>query len=806
MKLISCHIENFGKISNWDYDFTEGLNVFCEDNAWGKSTLAAFIRVMFFGFEDENTRNKERNRLSPWNKGTFGGKIMFEAGGKKYELTKTFGKNLQDDSYTLLNAQTLLESRDYNPATIGEELFGIDAAGFKRTVFISQDDRNGRDMSKGAENSVNAKIGNLADDTEDINRYEEVENRIKDELNHLSASRKTGEIKKLKSMETELSVRVKEKSTIEKSIIELEKAYEKEKESKADNESILAKTSEEYKLACKIDVLKERQDKYLKYKEDTTKYQTKYEALNSQFANGIPSQAEIASLRESASEYDRLMAIAAETALTEAEKTRFDELCNRFEAGAPSDVEISNIIKRWGDRNNVKAELAGKYRSVEIERKIHLDKDKKNEQLLKENRENKKRLITLISSVLIAIGALLVGFGAYNFFTKQFFGDAGIVVALVFIVVGVALVATAVIYKSVNEKKLIRESLVKKEEPEDSSYLKGILEDIASNESFIEAADNEARNFITRFKIPYNEEQVTDICYGLKNDIVDYARLTEKNDKDTIGRSRREYLQNVIDDFYNKYGLDRQADTNALFDELSENARSYKEIKDAYLENKHLLEAFESRDDIEEIKNFDRSIEVGDATELERKVAFLTQTIKTSEESISSYRQQLDAKREIYEGLEEDEEELAGIREQIEELSSYVALLEKTGEFLSQAKQAITTQFTRPVLNGFKKYFAMFDENTESYSIDGKLSVLKDEENERRSINSLSNGYRDMVDLSIRLAFCDTMYENDEQPFIVLDDPFVNIDDGKMRGAIDFLNDVASNHQVIYFTCSNSRK
>ena len=49
MKLISCHIENFGKLHDWSHDFTSGSNVFCEDNGWGKSTLASFIKVMFYG-------------------------------------------------------------------------------------------------------------------------------------------------------------------------------------------------------------------------------------------------------------------------------------------------------------------------------------------------------------------------------------------------------------------------------------------------------------------------------------------------------------------------------------------------------------------------------------------------------------------------------------------------------------------------------------------------------------------------------------------------------------------------------------
>ena len=37
MKLIKCHIENFGKLSDFTYDFTDGCNTVCEENGWGKA-------------------------------------------------------------------------------------------------------------------------------------------------------------------------------------------------------------------------------------------------------------------------------------------------------------------------------------------------------------------------------------------------------------------------------------------------------------------------------------------------------------------------------------------------------------------------------------------------------------------------------------------------------------------------------------------------------------------------------------------------------------------------------------------------
>ena len=51
MKLIACHIENFGKLSDLSVEFSDGINVINESNAWGKSTLAAFLKVMFYGLD-----------------------------------------------------------------------------------------------------------------------------------------------------------------------------------------------------------------------------------------------------------------------------------------------------------------------------------------------------------------------------------------------------------------------------------------------------------------------------------------------------------------------------------------------------------------------------------------------------------------------------------------------------------------------------------------------------------------------------------------------------------------------------------
>ena len=39
MKLINCYISSFGKIKDFNYDFSEGLNTILEENGWGKTTF-----------------------------------------------------------------------------------------------------------------------------------------------------------------------------------------------------------------------------------------------------------------------------------------------------------------------------------------------------------------------------------------------------------------------------------------------------------------------------------------------------------------------------------------------------------------------------------------------------------------------------------------------------------------------------------------------------------------------------------------------------------------------------------------------
>ena len=62
----------------------------------------------------------------------------------------------------------------------------------------------------------------------------------------------------------------------------------------------------------------------------------------------------------------------------------------------------------------------------------------------------------------------------------------------------------------------------------------------------------------------------------------------------------------------------------------------------------------------------------------------------------------------------------------------------------------------------------------------------------------------DFIDICLRFALIDVMYE-EEKPFIVLDDPFVNLDEAKIKKAVMLLKEISNSYQIIYFTCHESR-
>ena len=89
-------------------------------------------------------------------------------------------------------------------------------------------------------------------------------------------------------------------------------------------------------------------------------------------------------------------------------------------------------------------------------------------------------------------------------------------------------------------------------------------------------------------------------------------------------------------------------------------------------------------------------------------------------------------------------------------------------------------------------------------NLDVKLNVKVNEYGSNKDIDYFSTGYKDLIYICMRLSLIDSLFEA-EKPFIILDDPFVNLDENKTKNAMNLLEDISKDYQIIYFICHESR-
>ena len=170
MKLISIHVDDFGILHNYDYNFDDGLNVVLHDNGWGKTTMAAFLKAMLYGYDNKRSKDiteNERKRYLPWQGGKYGGSLDFEAEGIRYRIYRTFGDTPRYDKVKIVNLDTKTTAK-IDPEKIGETLFKLDASAFQRSVFINQ---NGLSID-GAASSIHTRLNNIVSQANDVAAYD----------------------------------------------------------------------------------------------------------------------------------------------------------------------------------------------------------------------------------------------------------------------------------------------------------------------------------------------------------------------------------------------------------------------------------------------------------------------------------------------------------------------------------------------------------------------------------------------------------------------------------------------------------
>jgi len=771
MRIIECNIMNFGTLCDFHFDFSDGINRIVRANGFGKSTLAAFIRVMLYGFEGEGKRDalsRERKFYEPWQGGNYGGDIVFSVGEKCYRVTRTFGKKADADTFELRDMRTNLVVNDYSEH-LGIELFDMDSDTFRRTVFVGQDG-----IETSVNDTINGRIGALVDNTDDLDAYEKAKTSLEEMINSLTPRRKTGEVSKLSERITALDADIMPAGELEKSMESLLEMRGKEEDNLRllrEEKDKLATKAKELGAYMEIETGKERYETLLS---DRKVKAEELEAFRSELPKGVDINDIPDSMKLRTLARDHIKAISELSGtklieLTDREEENYRRLKELFNGEDPT-LQAEKYIESWKDVKELEREKAGKEEMC----------GKAEEEMIRETAIGNKYKIICIAAALIPVIASVVLFMTLN---NTWPGLAACVLALICIVLSFVLAAP----HRRNAKQRSKECEILKR---DAGALKDRIDTVNSG----------ITSFVSKYKKDSEPDMIPVSLRDIVNDHEVFLGLESKKER---ASGAADEAKKVIDEINlyirDKIGIDISDDPGVRLQHLADVSDKAKDALRSYEEIERAIEAFEKDNDIEAIKNTvvpktDESL--GDITSRLKEVTDLADESSVRLASLDKRSDELSQSLDDIASKRVERERLAAERENKQEAYDCCMIAK---DHLIKAKETLSSRYIKPILDKFMYYHTMITgQNTREYMVDANIDISVKEQGMNRSVMQLSKGLRDVVGLSLRMAFIGVMFPQ-EKPVLILDDPFVNLDRANLEAAEKLMRIIAKDYQVIFF-------
>ena len=679
MKLISCYVSSFGKLKDFKYDFTDGLNTIKEENGWGKSTFAGFIKAMFYGLNSTEGKHdlseNERKRFAPWNSTErFGGYVVFETDGKPYKIERFFGSKRGEETVKLYDLTTNRSfTDDANVKELGKRIFKIDEDGFLSTTYFSQ-----KEFEVKSSPSITAK-------------YNE-------------------------------TCQVQGQESFDKAVVEIENEMKKIKVFRGEKGKIFDVKREISDVAEKIATVKQAISSVGNLDAECAELQSQCDKLRENIKK-LTDDIEIAGRQESAAikkrTYDGLVAEKSELL---AKKSATDRLLG--------DADLSDdVIKDCETRVNDYGELTVREKSARADLENLTEAGDKKEDA-KPKKPNK------LSALVYAIAFVLFA--------------AGIVLSFTVGVVWLTLVA--------------------------AGFVVAVINILLSGGKKTDKTGDEKSAFLVMAEM-------------------------KKTELDEIV-SEREKLKNGLESFF------------AAFD-FGEDA--FKPL--TYSDKLHTIRrAADDRNDlIERIDRINEKLrELGKPQEMPSDgkvydVGALKSELKTATEWLNDKITLLEKKKNRIESIKDQAENLLDLESRQKELRDEYAELEKeyrilslTNEHLKLADETLKTRYRAPLQESLNKYLAATGVKFGAI-IDTEMNITVEVSGAGRESDYFSKGYRNLFEICKRFALTDVLFTA-EKPFIILDDPFYDLDDEKLALALALIKKLSEEYQILYLVCHESRR
>ena len=130
-----------------------------------------------------------------------------------------------------------------------------------------------------------------------------------------------------------------------------------------------------------------------------------------------------------------------------------------------------------------------------------------------------------------------------------------------------------------------------------------------------------------------------------------------------------------------------------------------------------------------------------------------------------------------------------------------------TVQFLEEAKSGLSTRYLANMQTSFSSLLGLLmDGNAPESVMDTSFKVKLREGGKTQHPESLSQGWRDAVQFCVRLSLAEALYAEGEVPPIILDDPFVNLDERRLTAAKRLLVALSEKYQILYLVCHTERR
>lgn len=868
MMLIRLHVDNFGRLQNFDLELSDGLNIIHEENGWGKSTLAVFIKAMLYGLPASSKRSldeNERKKYTPWQGGSYGGSLEFACDKGKFRVERTFAPKESGDTFSLFDLSTNKPSSAFSK-DLGIELFGIDADGFERSAYLSQ-----RDCAEKCDSgSISARLTGLLSDVDDIDTYDQALSLLEKRRKFYTLMGNRGAVADAEQALREIEGEIERCAEIAQSAQQTDSQLKELHQKIASLEAVAQSTREELKQASLQRERAAHLERKAKALDELALLGKQKKDIESRFVGAIPTNEECKEARQL---YDRIndahakrraipSQISAAPELERLKKTfpsgfptqqameqleeknqRLRNLRARREAlrehlqGDPSDVRFASGVP---SPEQINTTFDGLRFSEKLEKEIAQLQNSQSAQVPPRASGRFLAILLLLLGIALPCLAILPTL-AFAIWYLAIAGGAAILMGIILLVSDsqkkkALLRDTQAIEKQIADKTALRTKQIAELRAFLAHYGTEYVQDVS-------AALSELNMLATQYRASYrqrrrfeeeNEQlqrQLGELCAAMQMELSQYlGSITQKSDyqveldilrreKDQLARLEAEErkraidyataerectkLQNELLPFLRCYDPESRLRAGECLNAITDACAEYRRIVRDHAQKDSDLRAFLKE---KQLESAEASVTVRDHDTLMRLSEKQQQDLNALMEQQGLVKTRLERLLTEADRLTELEAEKARRIAKLKEYQANSKTIASTAKFLEEAKSALSTRYLGDMQESFSRMLELVTEDGDKEAaLDTSFEVRLRQGGKTHTMESFSKGWQDIVRFCLHLSLSDALYPEGEKPLLLLDDPFVNLDERRLCAARNLLNSLAKERQIVYMVCHKER-